>query len=95
MQEVPGWGSTSWAIFAHLARSGYWARFDDDLCKLVDRLNAKEYHHIRSLEVEVRVRTKGDDGRWCLTEIFPEFREKGVVTIWSDQVLVHSSAHNR
>lgn len=74
-----------------------WTSIDKDLCGLVDRLRATGYCH--TLEVELRfTKTLDDSGIWCFANIFPEFKEKGIVTI-VDVVhgnrILYSSTHNR
>ena len=71
---------------------------DRQLCGVVDRLHAMEYRH-STLEVELRFsQVECLPGKNDFTEIFPRFREKGVVTVINDACgdLVHrSSTHNR
>ena len=75
---------------------GAWASIDKELCGLVGRLRAIGYQH--TLEVELRLMKVGSDPEdYDFTEVFPDFRQKGVVTIIDvadgDRVL-HSSTHN-
>ena len=74
-----------------------WTSFDEQLCRLVDRLRTVGYRHI--LEVELR-----PTDIWChpekcdFTKFLPKFREKGVVTIIDgahDGRVHHSSTHHR
>ena len=73
-----------------------WTLIDKDLCGLVDQLRTTGYCH--TLEVELRFAKIQDDlGKWDFTNVLPEFKEKGIVTIVDvlhGHRLLHSSAHN-
>ena len=58
-----------------------WARFDEQLCRLVDRLRATGY----GFTLEAELRLMGVEN-YCYEEhdfplFLPEFSEKGIVTI--------------
>ena len=68
---------------------------DEELCGVVDRLNATGHHH--TLEVEVRLAAfEGDHDEYGFSKFLPEFREKGTVTIINSawDRIFHSSPHN-
>ena len=55
-----------------------WARIDQSLCRLVDRLRAIGYCF--ALEAEFRLVDIGDySGKYDFTQFLPEFSEKGIV----------------
>ena len=58
-----------------------WTSIDEQLCGLVDRLNAMGYLH--TLEAEVRLTVIGGyhTVEHDFAKLLPKFREKGVVTI--------------
>lgn len=72
-----------------------WALIDEQLCGLVHRLRAAGCRH--TLEAELRLTKISDPEKYDFTKVFPEFREKGVVTV-IDAVhgnrLLHSSIRN-
>lgn len=74
-----------------------WALIENRLCGLVDQLRARGYRHTLEAELRLIIRV-GDLGMYDFTTIFPEFREKGVVTIIDaargDGWFLHSSTLN-
>ena len=72
------------------------ASLDKQLCEVVDRLRVMGHRH--TLEVQLHFnQIEGDHSKNDFTKIFPEFREKGVVTIIDDargDLTYHSSTHN-
>ena len=78
-------------LFAQRAKE--WALIDKQLCELVDRPRATGYHH--TLEAELRLtQFRGSARKYDFSQFFPEFREKGTVTViyatHDDQLLLSS-----
>ena len=86
----PVWHVYDWGIFTQQS-----ALIDKELCGLVHRLHTRGYRC--TLEVELRLAEVGGGHGWYdFISLFPEFRERGVVTVVDaaaprDRVL-HSSA---
>ena len=74
-----------WKIFVQDTVA--WALVDEQLCGLVHRLDAMEYHH--TLEVELQLKKPVDSGRYDFTGFLSKFREKGLVAIINGNRVFH------
>ena len=81
-----GFGRKDDPVFAR-----YYEKFDDNLCRLVERLQGSGYQN--RLDVAFRTWEVPDDGETGFKEFLPKFRERGRVMFlqeWSDEVVYHS-----
>ena len=80
------WETLAWRMEA-------WGLIDKQLCGLVDQLREMGSRH--TLEVELRLaEIEGGPGEYDFTKFFPEFEEKGAVTVVNSGQILYSSTHS-